>query len=109
MGRIIDLTSKVEVIEENARKFGVEISGIYCSVESDFRRGNSIECNGEIIGTELSESVIVKCSAFDEKGRVLGEGTAYNNRESYSNYDTFSVSFYTRLKPSKCKILILKN
>lgn len=108
MGRLIDLTSQVEVIPDSIIKYGVEISGIFCSVDTSFGRGLNIECNGELKGKELKESIDVKCVAYDDRGRVLGECAAYFNHEAFNEYDTFSLSFYTRIKPYTCRILILK-
>ncbi len=111
MGKIIDLTGKVEVVNNIAEGVGINISGLYCSVgiRNRFFDEFYVECNGEISADNLIDDVSIHCIAFDEKGRVLGESSSYYSKNDFSGYNVFCMRFNTNLKPIKFKLIFLKN
>ena len=112
MGKVIDLTSKVEKLEITEKKYGVHISGMYCSVEANNYSDDvsyEVKCNGEITGEEILTDIAVKCTAYDDKERVLGEDSKYFSRGTFSKFDTFVLCFNINSKPAKCKLFIIKS
>lgn len=109
---IIELNAMIEKIEATEKKLGVTISGINCYSEVNEYDGiveYEITCNGEILGEEVEVNFSVKCTAFDENGRVLGEGSKNFYSDSFSGYDTFQIYVNTKNRPTKIKIFVLKN
>ncbi len=110
----IDIKSfqeKIERILLKEKEYGIELSGIFVSVEKKETENNIdfiCKINGEINGENLTCSLVLKAIAYDELKRILGNGNIEILKENFHDYDIFSISFMCKQLPDSFKLFPVK-
>jgi hypothetical protein len=98
-----ELTDRIERLPAFEERVAVVLSN--CSAWVTTWDSATVKVSGEILpvkGVGLPGNIEVLVSAYDEKGRVVGTGSDWFDRENYFAFDTF---FVERLEiPSGCQI-----
>ena len=104
---IREITSSVERLDLIEDKFGINISGVYASIQTAAENQFLVRINFDISsnnGDPLQHSFYIHAIGYNNAGKAIGMDNAFIFQSDFLGVDSRSISFFTDQPPTKIRL-----
>lgn len=102
-----DFTDAIERMPALEARTGTRLEALYGEIEEN-EGEYDVHLRGEIhavSGAELSASIDLIMSVYDDKGRIIATTNSWFNNESFFAFETFELSCYgVAVRPERLRV-----